>query len=314
MGEHVPFGAGIIPAGHAAVISTTQEPSSRQQATPGHGLGTHETPAMKTLGGWHWKMLATTHCPVTRQHAPLQGLGEQMFPGAGRDPGGQTAPNTKKHDPSSRQQAFWIWIGQAIGPPHVPPGAGVVPVGQDVPTKLKHVPSASQHATKHGLGTQPVAPETMKPWHAVPSGISVHDPSGRQQTTVGSGQGFGTQVLPGAGVVPPGQETPTKMKHAFRSQQASRQGLGVQLVAPGSTKPLHALGVGTSVHVPSLKQQTNPGGHWFGVHVLPGAGEDPGGHGPATVKHEPSTRQQARTHGLGTHEPPGMKFPNGATH
>lgn len=43
LGVHTPPGALIMPAGHCELASTTHEPSSRQQATPGQGLGTHET-------------------------------------------------------------------------------------------------------------------------------------------------------------------------------------------------------------------------------------------------------------------------------
>lgn len=45
--------------------------------------------------------------------------------------------------------------------------------------------------------------------------------------------------------------------------------------------------------------------------MLPGAGVVPLGHGPLTVKHDPSTRQHARGHGFGWHEPAGMNDTNG---
>jgi hypothetical protein len=73
------------------------------------------------------------------------------------------------------------------------------------------------------------------------------------------------------------------------------------------------LGLVTSVHEPSGKQQTKPCTHWLGVHVLPGAGVEVVGQGPLTTKHEPSDRQQARGHGFGAHEPPGMNEPLGGT-
>lgn len=159
------------------------------------------------FGGWHWKIDVIVHAPDVRQHAPRHGFGEQAPPGAGIVEAGQAEPANRKHDPSSRQQAICTLIGHGIGP-HTPPGAGVVPAGQAVPMKLKHVPSASQQATKHGLGVHEVAPATVKPWHTVPSGMMMQDPSGRQQTCVFCGQLFGEQVPPGAGVVPAGQAEP----------------------------------------------------------------------------------------------------------
>jgi hypothetical protein len=52
----------------------------------------------------------------------------------------------------------------------------------------------------------------------------------------------------------------------------------------------------------------------LGEQVLLGAGVVPVGHGPRTVKHEPSFRQQARAHGLGLQLPPGMKLLGGTGH
>jgi hypothetical protein len=140
----------------------------------------------------------------------------------------------------------------------------------------------------------------------------MHEPSGWQQTW-GCGQLLGTQVLPGAGVVPGGQAEPTNVKQAFRSQQALRHGFGVQVVLLGRTKPLHCVVEVTSVHVPSEKQQTKPGGQVLGLHVLPGAGVEPVGHGPPVVKHEPSARQQARAQGFGLQVAPPVNDRFGGT-
>jgi hypothetical protein len=132
-GVHVLFGAAIAPAGHCAVGRTMHEPFGRQQATPGHGFGTHSTPGMKTFGAWHWKTVVKVHAPVVRQQAPRQGLGEHVPPGAATVPLGHVGEASRMHVPSSRQQAICTETGQPIGP-QTPPGAGVVPVGQAVPT------------------------------------------------------------------------------------------------------------------------------------------------------------------------------------
>jgi hypothetical protein len=80
---------------------------------------------------------------------------------------------------------------------------------------------------------------------------------------------LGVQVLPGAAVVPGGQAVPVKKKQALRSQQARTDG------------------------------------HRLGEQVFPGAGFEPVGHGPALVKHVPSTRQHAVMHKVGVHTLPG---------
>lgn len=120
-------------------------------------------------------------------------------------------------------------------------------------------------------------------------------------------------MLPGAAVVPSGQETPTNTKHAPASQQARKHGLGVQLVAPAMMNPLHCAAVATSEQLPSDLQQTNPGGHWLGVQVLPGAGVEPVGHWPLNMKHEPSDLQQARVQRLGVQIAPGVNERFGGT-
>lgn len=240
------------------------------------------------------------------QQAPRHGLGAHVLPGAGIVDDGHGAA-VRKHEPSSRQQATWMVTGQAVSGLHTPPGAGVVPVGQAGPTELKHVPSGRQQATKHGLGVQVVADETMNPGHAVPSGMMVQVPLSRQQTRPPCGHGLGVQVLPGAGVVPGGHALPAKKKQALRSQHARKQGLGVQVVTPVRIWPLHWLGVGTSTHEPSGRQHTKPVGQGLGEQVLPAAGVEVAGHGPLTMKHVPSGRQQACGHGLGVQEVPGRK-------
>ena len=103
------------------------------------------------------------------------------------------------------------------------------------------------------------------------------------------------------------------MKQALRSPQALRHGLGLQVVTLALTQPLQLLGQTTIVQLPSDWQPTKPGAHWLGVQVLPGAGEVLAGHGPLNMKHDPSTRQQARGQGLGTHRPAGVNDTNGGT-
>lgn len=158
-----------------------------------------------------------------------------------------------------------------------------------------------------------VAPGTRNPLHAVPNGMIVHEPSSRQHTCPCGGQGLGVQVLPVAGVVPGGQALPAKKKQTFRSQHARKHGLGLHVVTPVSTVPLHALGVVTSVQLPSGRQHTKPGRHGLGEQVLPGAGVLVDGHGPFATKHVPSGRQHACGHGLGWHEPAGMNDTAGGT-
>jgi hypothetical protein len=166
-----------------------------------------------------------------------------------------------KHDPSSRQHADWIVIGQMVLGPQTPPGAGVEPAGHETPTTVLHEPSGLQHATKHGLGVHEVAVGTRKPVQTVPSGMIVQVPSARQHTWPCCGQGLGVQVLPGAGLVPAGHALPAKRKHALRSQQARKHGLGLQVVTPVSTLPLHWFGLVTRMHEPSGRQHTKPCGH-----------------------------------------------------
>jgi hypothetical protein len=191
------------------------------------------------FGAWHWKMVVSVHASVwALQHAPRQGLGAHVLPGAGRVEAGH-GPVTMKHEPSSRQHAEVMVIGHSVFGPQTPPGAGVVPAGQVSPTKVLQEPSGLQHATKHGLGVQEVAVGTRKPVQTVPSGTMVHVPSARQHTWPCCGQGLGVQVLPGAGLVPDGQALPAKRKHALRSQQARKHGLGLHVVTPVSTVPLH---------------------------------------------------------------------------
>lgn len=257
------------------------------------------------FGGWHWKMVVIVQASVCGlQQAPRHGLGEHVLPGAGVVLDGHGAA-VRKHEPSSRQQATWTVIGHSVSGPHTPPGAGVVPGGQAVPTTVEQVPSGLQQATKHGLGVQLVAVGMMNPGHAVPSGMIVQAPVGRQQTCPPCGQGLGVQVLPAAGVVPGGHALPAKKKHASRSQHARKHGLGVQLVTPVSTWPLHWFGLVTSTHEPSGRQHTKPGRQGLGEQVLPGAGVVVVGHGPLTMKHEPSDRQQACGQGLGLQDVPG---------
>jgi hypothetical protein len=67
----------------------------------------------------------------------------------------------------------------------------------------------------------------------------------------------------------------------------------------------------TITHGPLGRQHATTCTHWFGEHVLPGAGVEPVGHDPATVKHEPSLRQHALRQGLGTHVGPALVVPGG---
>jgi len=112
--------------------------------------------------------------------------------------------------------------------------------------------------------------------------VRKHDPSSRQQATwmVIGHTVFGPHTPPGAGVVPGGQLVPTTVEHVPSGlQQATKHGLGVQVVAVVTTNPWQTVPNGTIVHVPSGRQHTCPPcGHGFGVHVLPAAGVVPGGH------------------------------------
>lgn len=86
------------------------------------------------------------------------------------------------------------------------------------------------------------------------------------------------------------------------SQQATKHGLGEQLVAVVTRKPWQTVPSGINVHVPSGRQQTCTGcGQLLGTHVLPGAGVVPGGQAEPTKKKHALPSQQARGHGLGLH-------------
>lgn len=93
-------------------------------------------------------------------------------------------------------------------------------------------------------------------------------------------------------------------------QHAPTHGLGLQVNVPGSIVPA---GHGPVKMKQALRSQHAwVSGQVLGVQVLPGAGVVPEGHGPANEKHEPSVRQQARTHGFGMHvAEPGSMVPAG---
>lgn len=131
----------------------------------------------------------------------------------------------------------------------------------------------------HGLGVQVGPPRKVPPWAWQSDCVVMMQKitPGCSKMQQAPGQGLGVQVSVPGSKVPGGQPTPVKMKQALTSQHA-------------------CVGIG----------------QLLGVQVLPGAGVVPLGHGPAVVKHEPSIRQQARTHGLGTHvSVPGSVVPCG---
>lgn len=63
-------------------------------------------------------MEVIAHDPPGLQHAPRQGLGVHVPPGAGINPPGHCMPGSTRHDPSSRQHAM---PGHGFGT-HVAPG------------------------------------------------------------------------------------------------------------------------------------------------------------------------------------------------
>lgn len=119
-GEQVLPGAGVVPGGHA-VEDVTKHDVTSQQANCGHGSGWQFEPGkyVPTEAGQS-KIVVTMHGVPGRQHAPRQGFGVQVLPGAGIVEGGQGAPVTKKQDPSLRQQADCVWTGHGFAA-HVAP-------------------------------------------------------------------------------------------------------------------------------------------------------------------------------------------------
>jgi hypothetical protein len=135
----------------------------RSQQAIWHGSGVQVLPGkyVPTVDG-HWKIVTITQGWPGRQHAPRQGLGEQVLPGAAIVLAGHCAPVKEMHVPSSWQQARTCGQGGGVAeqvmpgktpPPAIRQRSGLVlrqPVPWQQQAKLKVWPQTA-------LGQVPLA-------------------------------------------------------------------------------------------------------------------------------------------------------------